>query len=294
MIVTTRPLPLTGMVDPNTLPPEAVFIIGDVHGQWQALDALTRAMGNVRTASKTRVLLTLGDTIHKGPQSRRVLTGMLDGTVADRVRVDTHVALMGNHEILFARALIALEQGPEGLPWITSWARNGGKDLLESWKKDRPGKTSERLARWRDGFKPPLSRLASWGKAWEHEGLTGVHAGFAPGVDWRALDPMHAYGLDRQRLVKHPHHWATVRAPFLDWNEGFGGRLVAHGHTPPRGLFRRTPAQAKDLIRAFDASTHKGRICLDGGAGFGIGVAGALVDDGTVRFFFSPVTSPRP
>lgn len=288
MTIITRPLALGGAVHANTLPPEAIFVIGDVHGQWRALDMLLATMARTKTGSKTRLLLTLGDTIHKGPQSRRVLTAMLNGDVADKMDADTHVPLMGNHEILFARALVALEQGNDGTPWLNAWARSGGKELLESWKKDQPGKTKERLTRWRDGFKAPLAKIASWGSAWEHEGMTGVHAGFAPGADWRAMGAMDAYALHNSRLTKNPHHWATVRAPFLDWTQGFGGRLVAHGHTPPRGLFRRTPRQASDLIHAFDASAHKGRICLDGGAGFGIGVAGAIIEDGTVRFLFAP------
>jgi len=288
MVISTRPQPLGGLVMPHTLPEEAVFMVGDIHGQWNALQALLGAMGRVHTGPKTRLFITLGDSLHKGPQSRRVLTALLGTEAQERVRADAHVPLLGNHEILFARALMALDAPERDLSWVAAWMRSGGESLLASWKRDREGTPAERLLRWRDSFKPPLSGLATWGKAWEHEGLAAVHAGFSPGVDWAGMGAGDAYTLVRGRPTKHPHHWATVRAPFLDWTQGFGGRLVAHGHTPPRGLFRRTPRQPSDLLHAFDASAHKGRICLDGGAGFGIGVAGALITDGTVRFFFSP------
>lgn len=288
MVISTRPLPLGGLVTPHTLPQDAVFVIGDIHGQWTALHALLAHMGKIRTGTATRLLVTLGDCLHKGPKSRRVLGALLGDGAAELAQADLHIGLLGNHEILFARALMALDAQDGDHSWIAAWMRNGGESLLASWKKDRPGTPENRLRRWRDSFKPPLSRLALWAKAWEHEGMAAVHAGFAPGVDWRTMGAADAYTLVRGRATKHPHHWATVRAPFLDWQGGFGGRLVAHGHTPPRGLFRRKPRSGSDLIHAFDASASKGRICLDGGAGFGIGVAGALIYDGTVRFFFTP------
>jgi serine/threonine protein phosphatase 1 len=289
MVIRTRPSTLRGAVDGSKLPQDAVFLIGDIHGQWDALDRLLAAMAREDTGAAARTLVTLGDTVHKGPRSRKVLKEALSGGLAQRLNADTYVPLMGNHEILLARALMALEQGPEGKPWLAAWARSGGDTLLSSWTKDRPGPWRDRLMRWRDGFPTPeLMGLATWQKAWIHEGLSAVHAGFTPGVDWQAMGAMEAYLEAQPRLRKHTTHWATVRAPFLDWVGGFKGSLVVHGHTPPKAFFGGKPRNEAAVARGLDRSFELGRLCLDGGAGFGIGVAGALVFQGTVRLFFAP------
>jgi hypothetical protein len=143
--------------------------------------------------------------------------------------------------------------------------------------------------RWRDAFpswEPTI--LTTWQKAWIHQGLQAVHAGFAPGVDWKSIEPMDAYLEATPRLRKHTTHWATVRAPFLDWVGGFQGTLVVHGHTPPQTFLDKKPHTAEDIEHALNRSSDLGRLCLDGGAGFGVGVAGTLIHQGTVRIFFSP------
>lgn len=289
MVIVTRPSTLGGAVNASQLPKGATFLIGDVHGQWDALDRLLAAMGRADTGQSHRTLVTLGDVVHKGPRSRKVLKETLIGGLTVRARADTFVPLLGNHEILFARALIALEQGEEGKAWLSAWARGGGESLLTSWTKDKPGTWRDRLMRWRDGFpSPELAGLATWHKAWIQGGLSAVHAGFTPGVDWRSMGPMEAYLEARPRLRKHTTHWATVRAPFLDWVGGFKGDLVVHGHTPPKAFFGGKPKNEAAVMRALNRTRDLGRLCLDGGAGFGIGVAGALVHEGTVRLYFAP------
>ena len=286
MVLITRPQPLGGCVDSTHLPDTAVFAIGDIHGQWRPLTALLAAMNATPTGNSTRVLLTLGDTLHKGPRSRRVLRAALSDEITQRAGVDAYHPLLGNHEILFARALIALDRGE--MSWLGAWYRAGGDTLLTSWKNDRTGTIAARLARWRDAFPASLETMGRWGHTWHQDGLVGVHAGLSPHADWSAMGALDAYTLMRGRPVKHPQHWATVRAPFLDWTGGFGGRLILHGHTPPRSFFRRPPRRAADLTQTLNTSATLGRVCLDGGAGFGIGVAGALIHDQTIRFFFSP------
>ena len=289
MVIKTAPQDLRGRTSPHLLPDnQATFFIGDIHGQWNALTSLLDVMGRAQTGSHKRVLVTTGDTIHKGPHSRRVLKSLLNGTVADRLNAHEHHALLGNHEILFARALIALEQtGPER-EWIKAWGASNGQSLLRSWKKDRPGNIADRLSRWRDAFPSDLTKLAQWQKSYHMSGLIAVHAGVIPHMDWTTLGAMHAYSLARGRAVKNPLHWATVRAPFLDWTDGFDGKLIVHGHTPPNNLFANTPQRPAALLQNFDHSAKKGRLCLDGGAGFGIGIAGAIIQNGTAQFFFAP------
>lgn len=290
MVLITRAMPLTGKVDASLLPQGTSFLfVGDVHGQWQATTRLLSALSRIADRAAPRVLVTLGDIVHKGPQSRRCLRAALGDEFAERAGADTHIRLLGNHEILLARALIALEQGREGRPWIAAWAKAGGLALLSSWSKDRPGTLEDRLARWRDGF--PVVRLAglgAWLPSWTCGNLHAVHAGVDPESDNSAMGAMDAYVEARPRLRKHSTHWATIRAPFLDHAEGFGGRLVVHGHTPHRALFTHPPKTGHEVGRILDRTASHGRLCLDGGSGYNIGVAGALVENGTFRIAFAP------
>lgn len=289
MVIHTRPLPILGdLVNVKNLPKEAIFIVGDVHGQWDALTRLLRKMGATPTAGSARILVTLGDLVHKGPQSGQVLRAALGDEMRQKVGADRHVRILGNHEILLARALIALEQGSDGRAWIAGWAKSGGATLLTAWDKDQPGPWSERLARWRDSFTPgQLAGIGKWDRYWERGSLMAVHAGIAPDVDWSQMAPMDAYPEIEPRLRKHPHHWATVRAPFLDHSGGFDGKLVVHGHTPPRSFFSQVPKTHRALTQALDMTASKARLCLDGGAGYGVGVAGAVIHNGTMKLFFS-------
>ncbi len=91
--------------------------IGDIHGCAVALNALLE-----RAAPTTEdVVVTLGDYVDRGPDSRGVIDALLalDGQCE-------HIALRGNHEIML---LDAMASGS----WLRPWLGYGGAATLASY-----------------------------------------------------------------------------------------------------------------------------------------------------------------
>ena len=78
--------------------------------------------------------------------------------------------------------------------------------------------------------------------------------------------------------------WAWITKGFLDWQGGFGGALVVHGHTPPN---KHRPLSQMDDTLAF----RHDRLCLDAGSALTGIVAGAEIRDGRYRLL--KAGSPR-
>ena len=91
--------------------------IGDIHGCATALDTL---LEYVAPATED-VVVTLGDYIDRGPDSRRVIDCLM--SLAGRCN---HVALRGNHEIMMLDAMASES-------WLRPWLGHGGKATLESY-----------------------------------------------------------------------------------------------------------------------------------------------------------------
>jgi serine/threonine protein phosphatase 1 len=101
-----------------------VLAIGDIHGCLTALEALA-AFVPIRPDD---LLVTLGDYVNRGPNTR----GVLDWLVARR-KQSRLVALLGNHEIM----MLAGRDGGEPL---RQFLEVGGKATLESYAPPgRPG-----------------------------------------------------------------------------------------------------------------------------------------------------------
>ena len=79
-----------------------------------------------------------------------------------------------------------------------------------------------------------------------------------------------------KRWRRGRRHWAWITAGFLDWDGGFGGRIVVHGHTPP--------AKQKPFTGLEDPHVlHQDRLNLDGGSAVTGIVAGAQIETGRYR-----------
>ena len=91
--------------------------IGDIHGCNLALEALLRAIA----PQPDDVLITLGDYIDRGPDSRGVITTLME--LAGRCRL---VPLIGNHEIMM---LVAREDRTQ----MEFWLQFGGLETLDSY-----------------------------------------------------------------------------------------------------------------------------------------------------------------
>ena len=92
--------------------------IGDIHGCLRALDALLEEVDPQRDD----LVVTLGDYVDRGPNSKGVLERLL--ALATRCQC---VTLKGNHDLMML-------SGREDLDHFNEWLRCGGKQTLESYQ----------------------------------------------------------------------------------------------------------------------------------------------------------------
>lgn len=94
--------------------------LGDIHGCAAALETLLKAIA----PQAEDTIITLGDYIDRGPDSRGVIDQLLK--LADQCK---HVPLIGNHEVMM---MMARENSEE----FEFWRECGGKETLESYGGD--------------------------------------------------------------------------------------------------------------------------------------------------------------
>ncbi len=99
--------------------------IGDIHGCSTALRTLLEAV----QPGAEDIVVTLGDYVDRGPDTRGVIATLID--LEQRTRL---VPLTGNHEILLFDAIA-------GLITPTTWEQIGGRQTLRSYGSDslKPG-----------------------------------------------------------------------------------------------------------------------------------------------------------
>jgi serine/threonine protein phosphatase 1 len=150
--------------------PARTIAIGDIHGCSTALRVLLAAV----SPGPDDTVVTLGDHIDRGPDSRGVVEQMLD--LAGRC---TLVPLKGNHEEMFLAAM-------EGKDDLRYWLKFGGDQTLRSYgahlPRDIPWEHRSFLASGRDfheaathffvhaNYWPnlPLAEQPSTARLWEH------------------------------------------------------------------------------------------------------------------------------
>lgn len=264
------------------------LIVGDVHGQWEAYKALLDYFGSL-PYTDARTLVTLGDIIDKGPRSVKCLKATLTDKAKTRARADVHHRLWGNHEIMMVETLRAL--GTDSFKSrFETWKLSGADQMLNEVApkgndKERVKALIERLG------VSTLANFGSWKGTLEAPGLRFAHAGFCPEAGFSRtaqLEPGDLWRPVNGTLMKHKRHWASIRLPFLTYRGKWPG-LVFHGHSIPKCLFSRRIKRAQDLAYALDNRRTHGRICLDGGAGKGFGVAGAVIHNGHYQLLYAPI-----
>jgi serine/threonine protein phosphatase 1 len=172
--------------------------IGDIHGCPDALAALIETVAPAREDT----VVTLGDYIDRGPNSR----GVLDRLIALTSRCQL-VPLLGNHEELLLDAVRDIGN-------LRRWLTLGGADTLRSYGW-APGGPRRALADWIP--RPHREFLASCRPYYETPTHLFVHAGYMPDLPlaeqpalalrWRVTDPVTAV----------PHR---------------SGKVAVVGHTP--------------------------------------------------------------
>jgi serine/threonine protein phosphatase 1 len=166
------------------------YVIPDIHGRY---DLLGEALKEISARSgEAGIIITIGDYVDKGPQSKEVIDRLLSG-VADGWRL---VALKGNHDAMMVEAL----RNPAKMAW---WMEKGGDAALASYGGDPAAIPRSHIA-WLDQLQlmhVDAHRLY-------------VHAGVDPKVP-----------LDRQSETTLL--WKRYPKGFP---EGFGKLHVVHGH----------------------------------------------------------------
>ncbi|MFP5213817.1 MAG: metallophosphoesterase family protein [Acidobacteriota bacterium] len=177
-----------------------IFAVGDVHG---CFDRLVKLMKRLDIDPKRDFLIFLGDYINRGPQSREVVSYLLELGES----FPNAVFLRGNHE-----------------HELLEYARTGDVERLRHLRKMGVEETlksydNSPMASLRDlSFMPAdhrrfIERLRAY---FELDGHLFVHAGVAPGED-----------VERCSIET----LLNVRDPFLECRKTMESRIV-FGHTP--------------------------------------------------------------
>jgi len=254
---------------PFALDGETVFAIGDVHGCAPELASLLDTVATLaREERGPRRLVYLGDIVDRGPDTIGALRLWAEDAAARGVdRVDR---IIGNHEIVL---LLPLAGGPYADKAEAMWLSGGmgGAKVLEEMRRavgDSRAEPSYKLAAAALGDRvmhllmEQRSHLRVGNTVFVHGGLDGQAKQTAfLATPWTAFTDA---------------RWAWITRGFLDWQGGFGGTLVVHGHTPPAKHWPLTHMEDPHLF------LHD-RLGLDGGSAVTGMVVGAEIQDGRYR-----------
>lgn len=249
---------------------EIIFAVGDVHGCADLLDSLLNAFGHLDINDELpRRLVFLGDLINRGPHTIKVLERWAhEEPIAGVTKVDR---LMGNHEQLL---LLAMRGHPLCARAYPILVELGGDCFLQELRKKSGMPAADLSIKLLVRALGPeiANRLQNELKTAIAVGnLVFVHAGIAPHMNQHEF-----LSLPAQALPADGIHWAWIEGPFLTWQGGFNGKIIVHGHTPPR--------KHRELTHQDDPHVlSHGRLGLDAGSSQTGVVAGAQIEDGRYR-----------
>ena len=191
-----------------------IYAIGDVHGCADLLERLL-ALIDADAAGAAYALVFLGDYVDRGPDSRGVLSRLVELAASDQ----ENVFLKGNHEAAMCDFLLAPAANEEWLHW-------GGDKTLDSYGvKDYWDREPEETAADFANALPEAHKRFLRGLALTHTvgDYVFVHAGFKPGVALEAQSES-----DMLWIRSEFHNTQTNKRP---------DKTVVHGHHPvPRPL----------------------------------------------------------
>lgn len=197
-----RHQPFTAEVSPEA----RFYVVGDVHGEADALEAL---LSEINAEDPGAPIIFVGDYVDRGERSADVLRRVMALNTANPAR---RICLRGNHEQMMLDFLEAPEARGD------RWLRHGGLQTLASFGVMRPpgtqpGDLRDRLA---DAMG---SDLIDWMQAlplrWQSGNVAVVHAAADPTLPIERQSP-------KTLLWGHPSFLRANRAD---------GIWVVHGHT---------------------------------------------------------------
>ena len=172
----------------------STYVIGDIHGCAKSL----RRMLEMISPGEGDTLITLGDYVDRGPNSRGVIKTLLE------VKKTTNlIALKGNHELIMEEAA----ESQIGMEW---WMQVGGRETLQSYGKKKPSGIPDEHWEFVRGGLP----------YYKTKKFIYVHGGVKPQL------PMKSHVIDDLC-------WLRVHTA----KPHFTGRTVICGHTPQRDGF---------------------------------------------------------
>jgi serine/threonine protein phosphatase 1 len=165
------------------------YVIPDIHGRD---DLLSDGLAEITARGHAGTIVTIGDYVDKGPDSKQVIDRLLPGVAEGW----DFVALKGNHDAMMVEAL----RDPSKMAW---WIEKGGDTALASYGGDPAAVPRSHIA-WLDGLR--LMHLDAY--------RLYVHAGVDPEIP-----------LDRQSEATLL--WKRYPKGF---SSGYGKLHVVHGH----------------------------------------------------------------
>lgn len=218
--------------------PRALYVIGDVHGRLDLLEALEKQIAtHAGVVDESVWVVLIGDMVDRGPSSAQVL----DHVIGPSRYGFRRLCLSGNHEQVMLEAL----DSAEAMEW---WCRFGGIETLASYgisvsQLDPAARSWDTNRSILETYIPQqhIAFLSGLPVAIEVPGYVLVHAGLRPGVAlkdqtdedlrWYRHDPADE-GVQVGPCVVHGH--TIVQTPIvtpsriaIDTGAYASGRLTA-------------------------------------------------------------------
>ena len=262
-------------------PRRSEFVVGDVHGCREQLEALLEAG---RSAAPGAHLTFLGDLADRGPDSLGALRAAADALAAWHERGLDATLLPGNHEQMLLGTILDTRSHHAGI-----MLRNGGEWLYDLCLPTGLGRFDAPMVRAK--LRAELGEPA-WAILTQDGVMLGERDG-APVLHRRVGNVIlvhggvHPWAEDPETWIEtagaldlDDEHPLWIREPFLGHPGAFGGGLfVVHGHTPEHAAWRHDGSRA-----APGEHRHDGwRLGLDGGSATTGIVSGAILQDGRYR-----------
>jgi hypothetical protein len=230
-----------------------VYIVGDVHGQYEQLIGLLRGVGLVDErldwAGGAALLWFIGDFFDRGP------CGIASVDLVMRLQIQAEQvggcvrALLGNHEPLILSAQRFGEQRTAwGGTFLWDWRRNGGND--EELERLTPAHVA-----WLSDL-PAMARVGNYllvhadSTIYSSYGETIAEVNQAFKVllhsdDAPAWDQLLAQFSHRKAFIDQDADGAARAAAFL---HDFGGQQIIHGHTPISAIRHCMPEEVTEPL----------------------------------------------
>jgi hypothetical protein len=256
-----------------------VYLMGDVHGQFDKLIDLLRSHGlitaNHSWAGADSSLIFLGDYFDRGPHGLEVVDLIMNLQVGAALAGGKVEALLGNHDVMLLAAKQIGNVLPAGaeLPLRYLWQQNGGR------KRDLEGLTEDHIA-----WLTELPAMMIVGDTLLQHADSTFYAEYGSAVEsinGGIYDVLHSdeYELWAELIVAFIRRMeflkekgGSVKAA-SDYLRRMGASQLVHGHTPIPMIF---PEKNNSPVTA--AWTYAEGLCTNIDGGMFLGEAGFIYE----------------